>query len=288
MGAAARPAGPCRARALALGGASAVAPGRGDGHSGESRAAGRDATGPLGAQAPPSRASGRVSPRGGERAAPGRRGAGGGLERRSTSDSVCEILLDRILDGVYPPGERIVELEVARELGTSQAPVREALRELQGLRLVEVRPYRGARVREITDEEMRESLQDRGVLEAFAARTAGGRMDGRVAALRRALERMRAAADAADCDAFVHADVDFHREIVEAADRGALLHVWSSVGVEARIRMLLKRSGAALRPVADAHEPILEALARGDGETAAVLLADHGGGVERLAASGSD
>lgn len=208
--------------------------------------------------------------------------AGHGFERRSTSDRVREILLDRILDDVYRPGDRIVELDVARELGTSQAPVREALRELQGLRLVEVRPYRGARVREISDEEMQESLEVRAVLEAFAARTAAGAIGTRTGGLREALARMRDAAGRGDCDDFVRADVDFHRGIVEAARHDTLLHVWESVGVEARIRMVLKRSGVDLRPVADAHEPIVDALEAGDPEGAAELLGAHARVVERF------
>lgn len=195
------------------------------------------------------------------------------LARKSTSDRVREVLMKRILDGHYAPGDRIVELDVARGLGTSQAPVREALRELQGLRLVEVRPYRGARVREVSDEEVRESFDVRAVLEEFACRRAADRID--LGALRAAIQEMRAAADPRDCDAFVHADLAFHRSIVGAADHGTLLRVWESVGIEVWIRVLLKRSGVDLGPVAEAHVPILAALEAGDAETAAGLLRRH-------------
>ena len=56
----------------------------------------------------------------------------------------------RIVNGTYRPGERLVELQVAKEFNTSQAPVREAFRELEALRLVESQAYRGTRVREIS------------------------------------------------------------------------------------------------------------------------------------------
>ena len=197
------------------------------------------------------------------------------LGRQSTSDRVREILMDRILDGTYQPGDRIVELEVSKELGTSQAPVREALRELQGLRLVEVRPYKGARVREVSDEEVRESFEVRSVLEEFAALRAAPRLAGDVTALRDAVEAMRAAADPRDCDAFVSADLAFHAAIVSAAGQGTLAHVWESVGVEVWMRVLLRRSGLDLAPVAEAHVPIVEAFERGDASEAARLLRRH-------------
>ncbi len=70
-----------------------------------------------------------------------------GISRSVLSDLVKDRLLLAILDGRYPPGARIVETRVARELGTSQAPVREALRDLEGLGVVETTAFRGARVR---------------------------------------------------------------------------------------------------------------------------------------------
>ena len=57
-------------------------------------------------------------------------------------DQIKDVIVERILDGVYGPGERIVEIRVAEEFGVSQAPVREALRELELLRLVVSEPFR--------------------------------------------------------------------------------------------------------------------------------------------------
>ena len=71
------------------------------------------------------------------------------LTRSVLADQVKERLLESILDGSYPPDARIVETAVAKELGTSQAPVREALRGLEALGIVEITPFRGARVRRL-------------------------------------------------------------------------------------------------------------------------------------------
>jgi DNA-binding GntR family transcriptional regulator len=79
------------------------------------------------------------------------------ISRSVLSDQVKDRLLQAILAGEYPPGSRIVETRVAQELGTSQAPVREALRDLEALGLVQITAYRGARVRRPTRAELREA-----------------------------------------------------------------------------------------------------------------------------------
>lgn len=197
------------------------------------------------------------------------------LKRESTSDRVREILQGRILDGSYAPGDRIVESRVAQELDTSQAPVREAIRELQGLGLVTVKPYCGACVREVDEEEMLEAAEVRAVLERSAAVRADERLRARADGIAAELEGMRAAARARDVEAFGAHDLAFHRAVVEAADHGILLRTWESLGVGVRIRMLLKRTGVALESVAEAHAPIAEACVRGDGEEAGRLLELH-------------
>src|SRR5438876_8572640 len=110
---------------------------------------------------------------------------GGGLSvvaRTVLREQVKEVLLERILRGEYGPGERLVETRIAQELGTSQAPVREALRDLESLRFVESEPFRGARVRAISDEELIEVYPVRAAIEEVAAREAAIRLDGGVSA----------------------------------------------------------------------------------------------------------
>src|SRR5438046_10617327 len=94
------------------------------------------------------------------------------VQKNSLATQVKDALLDRILKGQYKPGDRWVGLTVAKDLGVSQAPVREAFQILEAMRFVESQPHRGTRVREISDREMSESTVVRGVLEEAAARTA--------------------------------------------------------------------------------------------------------------------
>ena len=83
-----------------------------------------------------------------------------------------EALLRRILGGHYDPGERLVELRIAQEFGTSQGPVREALRELEATGLVTNLPRRGTYVAEVMGDGLREIYAVRGALEEQATRTA--------------------------------------------------------------------------------------------------------------------
>ncbi len=205
------------------------------------------------------------------------------VERRRMADQVREILLGRILDGTYGPGHRLVELEVAREMGTSQAPVREALRELKALRLVTTKPHCGTHVREVTEREMLEALEVRSLLEEFAALRGGERVKDRMGALREAVRGMRAAAGKGDLAAFGRHDLAFHRTIMEAAEHEGVLRTWASLGVDLRIRFLLRRPGLDLAAVAAAHEPIADAFEAGDAVAAGRLLREHPGAVHGMA-----
>lgn len=197
------------------------------------------------------------------------------LNRTVLREQVKEVLLGRILSGEYLPGDRLVETRIAQELGTSQAPVREALRELEQLRLVESSPYRGARVRGVTAAELAEIYPVRAAIEEVAARAAAPRLKGRTAALEAELAAMRQAADTGDLHAVVEHDVRFHRLIVEASENRTLLDVWRSLRVEARTAITALATGIDHHRIAEMHEPVLRALAEGDADTAGRVLRAH-------------
>src|SRR5215210_9559727 len=117
------------------------------------------------------------------------------VNRPMLRDQIKDVIVERIIDGVYGPGERIIETRVAQEFGVSQAPVREALRELELLRLVVSEPFRGARVREVSAEELREIYPVRAALEEVAARSATPSLARDVQPLRTELKAMRRAAE---------------------------------------------------------------------------------------------
>jgi DNA-binding GntR family transcriptional regulator len=188
---------------------------------------------------------------------------------------VKELILERILNGTYRPGERLVETRIAAELGTSQAPVREALRDLELLRFVESEPFRGARVREVSLDELIEIYPVRAAIEEVAAREAATKLDGEVEALAAELDAMHRAADSDDLHAQVEHDVAFHRLIVEASGNRVLLETWQSLRIEARTIVTALRSGLDGHEIAERHRPVLEALRARDPELAGEALRRH-------------
>ncbi len=190
-------------------------------------------------------------------------------------EQVKERILERILDGSYEPGERLVETRIAQELGTSQAPVREALRELELLRFVESEPFRGARVRAVSAAELAEIYPVRAAVEEVAAREAAVRLGGDVAALEAELDAIHRAADAGDLHALAEHDTCFHRLIVEAAGNGILLGVWNSLSIETRTVITALLTGIDGHELAELHRPVLDALRAGDAEAAGTALRRH-------------
>jgi DNA-binding GntR family transcriptional regulator len=197
------------------------------------------------------------------------------VARTVLREQIKDVLLERILEGTYAPGDRLVETRIAQELGTSQAPVREALRELELLRFVESTPFVGARVREVSEEELAEIYPVRAALEQVAAQAAATRLDGEVRELSVELDAMREAAAAGDIHGQVDHDVRFHRLIVEASGNVTLAEVWDSLRVEARTVITLLATGIDQHELAEMHRPILDALARRDPEAAGRAAREH-------------
>jgi DNA-binding GntR family transcriptional regulator len=191
-------------------------------------------------------------------------------------EQVKDLILERILKGDYEPGERIVETRVADELGISQAPVREALRDLELLRFVESEPFRGARVREVTIDELAEIYPVRAALEEVAAQAAATRLTaGELDALEDELQAMHDAADRGDLHEQAEHDVAFHRIIVEACGNTILLDVWRSLGVESRTLITALKVGTDGHEIAELHRPVIDALRSRNPRRSGAALRNH-------------
>jgi DNA-binding GntR family transcriptional regulator len=194
------------------------------------------------------------------------------VHRTVLREEVKSVLLERILSGHYAPGDRLVEIRIAEELGVSQAPVREALRDLESVRFVESAPFRGARVRGVSDAELIEVYPIRGALEEVAVREAAKRMGGDVSALEAELTGMRKAKTVREQ---VEHDARFHELIVEASGNFRLLEIWSSLQVETRTAITALRMGLTPKEAAELHEEIVEALRRRDARAAGRAIRNH-------------
>src|SRR5690606_4325709 len=169
------------------------------------------------------------------------------LNREVLSVQIKDRLLQWIMEGELPPGSRIVETRIARRLGVSQAPVREALRDLASVGIVQVEPYRGAFVRRPSPDELAEAMPLRGELAALGARWAVERItDEDLVELRRLIDAMDRAAAAHDTHAHALHNTTFHQRIMEASGNRSLLWVWSLLEPMARTYYTAAVSGADL------------------------------------------
>lgn len=197
------------------------------------------------------------------------------LQRDSMADRVKQNLMQRIMSGELPPGYRLVELQIAHELNTSQGPVREALCELESLELIVTEPYKGSRVRQVTPQEIRDAYVVRAALEDLAGQLAAPHFKGSAVLLKKTAAAIREAARRQDIAAYARADIDLHRAIVEGASNRILLRTWNSLAFEIRLQLWLSKGNVDLTVVQEPHWEIIEALEQGRGKRAGLLLRNH-------------
>ncbi len=132
----------------------------------------------------------------------------------STSQKVEAFIRQAIYEGRLKPRERIIEDDIARYMGCSRGPVREAVLRLERDGMIVITPRRGTFIRDISPDEVNVVFSIRGKLEGLCARYMRESMTGEMeAALLKCLAAMKAAADAADDEAFLQADMRLHRTI---------------------------------------------------------------------------
>lgn len=198
------------------------------------------------------------------------------IERRVLREQIKAYLSNAILRGEFKPGERIVETRIAQKLGVSQAPVREAMRDLEVLGFLKSEPFRGASVRQLTIEELTEIYPVRAALEGVAARQAVERItEEHFAQLEELLDKMRDASRQTDERSHTEYDVAFHRIIVEASGNQALIHIWDTLQLSTWTAITAIRSGHNLIELAERHRVVLEALRTRDPLRAEQALRNH-------------
>jgi DNA-binding GntR family transcriptional regulator len=198
--------------------------------------------------------------------------------RVSRVDRAYREIKRRVLGNFYPPGLRVLEQELAHQLGVSRTPVREALIRLEQEGLVEIVPRHGMRVVPISPEDMREIYEVITSLEARAAERLAERHPDRaaIAPMIEAQEAMEQALEHGDLDAWATADERFHRALVELCGNRRLAQTALAVFDQVhRARMVTLR----IRPLPTQsnveHEALIEAILAGDPDRAWQLHHDH-------------
>jgi DNA-binding GntR family transcriptional regulator len=193
------------------------------------------------------------------------------------SQTIYRALRERILSNEILSGTRLVLRQLANEYDTSDIPVREALRMLERDGLVEMVPYRGARVTTLTAREIEETYFIRGHLESIATGLAAERIsDAELHALDELMIRMRAAVEAGDGPGFSDLNREFHATIIGACGNEMLreltMDIWQRhSGFQRVFRMVPERLAASQSE----HEGIMDALRARDPKRAAALALWH-------------
>jgi DNA-binding GntR family transcriptional regulator len=200
------------------------------------------------------------------------------LDRSSLADRVTGLIRQAIVSGVLQAGEPIGVREVARRLGVSPTPVREALFQLRGIGLVEFLPGQ-VRIVAPTPDALREAFELREALEGMAARLAAQRRtEDDLQRIEHFAEASRIAAEAGDGAGFRAADSEFH-EAVAAAARSEQLRRYMKNALDLALTLRNLRNSRAPThpnpPFAFMHRLIAAAIRAGDAEAAEKLGRDH-------------
>jgi len=196
---------------------------------------------------------------------------------RTLPTQVADHIRERILSGVLAPGERIVEADLAAELGVSRHTLRSALQSLSFEGLLEQSQFKSTHVAHPTARDVYETYTLRNTLEAMACRLAAARSrtDG-MGDVDAAVERMRAAAAAGDVAAAKAADFDFHVAVVELAGHRRLRDHFRMLHVQTRVYLnLLTGADYRLDEIAAIHAELADAIRTGDAGRAERLGGSH-------------
>ena len=192
-------------------------------------------------------------------------------------DVVFQTLRQAILRGELKPGERLMEIHLAQQLGVSRTPVREAIRKLELEGLVLMIPRRGAVVAEITVSDLEDVLEVRMALEELAVKHACHSVTpGQLAEIRRLAEEFKNTLSGDDVAACAQADMRFHDAIYEATGNGRLVQILNNLREQMyRYRMEYLKDRKSHRNLIEEHDGILQALESRDEALAAQMTARH-------------
>lgn len=196
---------------------------------------------------------------------------------KTMKEIVYDTLKEAILDGKYPPGKRLIADELARELGVSRMPVREALHALESAGLVTLTPHRGAVVNELSEDEVVELYHIRAVLDGLAARLAVPYLSpSDFSRLNGLLDEMAAAVDAKDLERLLRVNRGFHLIIWQAAHSPRLYDLLVNLyDASQRFRNISVLLPGRLEQMTQEHRLIAQALADGNVTAAEHYAVEH-------------
>lgn len=203
-----------------------------------------------------------------------------GKPREKSTDSVYQRIREKILSNELRPGTQMLEQELVQMFGVSRTPVREALIRLQNEHLVQVIPRHGMRVRNVSMTDLQEVFHVQTSLEATAAQAVAARKPNarELKPLEKACAEMERAFIKGDRDAWANACESFYRRLVELSGNPRLMQIVGECNDQVRrVRELTLRLIELDASQAQTLHALVDALKRGDGESAQAICREHRG-----------
>jgi DNA-binding GntR family transcriptional regulator len=190
---------------------------------------------------------------------------------------VFETLRKAIISGDLKSGERLMEVQLAEELGVSRTPVREAIRKLELEGLVVMVPRKGAYVAGVSLKDVAEVFEIRASLEGLAANLAAERItEDEIEHLERLLVQIKSCVDEGNIKGLIEKDEEFHDTLYKAARNGKLVQIINNLREQIhRFRVASLANPNRVKELFEEHKRIVEALADRDSDLARKLTQEH-------------
>lgn len=190
---------------------------------------------------------------------------------------VFESIREAIIGGQLPPGERLMEIQLAEEMGVSRTPVREAIRKLELEGLVVMIPRKGAYVSGLSMKDISDVFEIRSALEGLAAELASERAtEEELENMERHLVRIAEGIEKGDITSVVEVDTDFHGMLYTASRNQWLGQIINNLREQIqRFRQTSLSYPGRMRVALEEHRRIVEAISSRDPELARKLAAEH-------------
>ncbi|KIL40355.1 hypothetical protein SD70_14025 [Gordoniibacillus kamchatkensis] len=198
------------------------------------------------------------------------------MDKQNFSHDIVALIKQQILNGELSPGDRIVETRLARELGISQTPVREAIRHLSGEGIITIVPNKGPIVKALEKRDVFEIYSLRAVIEGLAMRMATQlASDQDIAELEAFYDEMRAKLHDDTVDSLLADSLHIHQTIMRLSNHSKLMKTYESISFQiSMVNRILGKESTKQKEV-DQHLELIEALAARDPDQAEKTMRRH-------------
>lgn len=201
------------------------------------------------------------------------------IESKPLREKIADKIRSDIIKGVYKNGERLVEPKLAKNLGISRTPIREALRQLESEGFIEIVPRRGAIVKELTIKDIDDLYAIKANLEGLAARQAVLNLtEEQIESLININKKFRHIAEKNPnvTDEYLKDNIDFHNIFISASDNDKLVDILDGLSKNfQRLKsMLVSDAGRAAMAVVE-HKKIIDAFVSKDPDLAESSVRNH-------------